>query len=116
MNSQKAKSQKRARRHVRIRAKISGTAKLPRLIVFRSLRYIYAQLVDDTSGKILAAAHDMKADKGTKVERAKAVGAEIADKATKAGLKACVFDRNGYQYHGRVAAVAEGAREGGLKF
>ena len=116
MNSQKAKNLKRARRHVRIRAKVSGTAKLPRLIVFRSLRYIYAQLVDDTSGKILAAAHDMKEEKGTKIERATAVGAEIAAKADKAGIKACVFDRNGYQYHGRVQAVAEGAREGGLKF
>ena len=122
MNSQKAKNLKRARRHVRIRARVSGTAKLPRLIVFRSLRYIYAQLVDDTSGKILAAAHDMHSSetsstkKLTKIERATAVGKEIAEKAEKAGIKACVFDRNGYQYHGRVQAVAEGAREGGLKF
>ncbi|QQR55525.1 50S ribosomal protein L18 [Candidatus Peregrinibacteria bacterium] len=116
MNSQKAKNQKRAQRHVRIRARISGTDKLPRLIVFRSLRYIYAQLVDDTSGKILVAAHDMQAKSGNKVERAKAVGLEVAEKAKTAGLKACVFDRNGYKYHGRVAALAEGAREGGLKF
>lgn len=116
MNSQKAKNLKRARRHVRIRARISGTAKLPRLIVFRSLRYIYAQLVDDTSGKILAAAHDMKESKGTKLERAKSVGMQIAEKAAAAKIKACVFDRNGYKYHGRVQAVAEGAREGGLTF
>lgn len=121
MNSQKAKHQKRARRHTRIRARVSGNANTPRLIVFRSLRYIYAQLVDDASGKILAAAHDMKASetgskKQTKVESAKNVGAEIAEKAQKAGITACVFDRNGYKYHGRVQAVADGAREGGLKF
>lgn len=116
MNISKEKSRKRARRHNRIRARISGDAKKPRLIVFRSLRYTYAQLIDDESGKILMAAHDMKAKKGTKVERAKAVGTELAEKASAAGIKACVFDRNGYKYHGRIAAVAEGAREGGLKF
>lgn len=116
MNSQKIKHQKRARRHVRIRARVSGTTQKPRLIVFRSLRYIYAQLIDDNSGKILCAAHDMKVEKGTKIERAKAVGSELAQKADKAGIKTCVFDRNGYKYHGRVQAVAEGAREGGLQF
>lgn len=116
MNSQKVKHQKRARRHVRIRARVSGTAQKPRLIVFRSLRFIYAQIVDDTSGKILFSAHDMKAKTGTKVERAKAIGLEVAEKAVKAGVKACVFDRNGYKYHGRVQAVADGAREGGLQF
>lgn len=116
MNISKAKSQKRARRHVRIRSRVSGNMEKPRLIVFRSLRFTYAQLVDDSSGKILIAAHDMKVTKGTKVERAKAVGAEIAEKATAKGIKTCVFDRNGYKYHGRIAAVADGAREGGLKF
>lgn len=116
MKSSKVKSQKRDRRHHRIRTRLLATSDKARLIVFRSIRFTYAQLVDDSSGKILAAAHDMKADKGTKVERAKAVGAELAEKATKAGIKTCVFDRNGYKYHGRVAAVAEGAREGGLKF
>jgi len=117
MNSPtKIKSAKRARRHIRIRARVSGSMQKPRLIVFRSLRYTYAQLIDDTTGKILCAAHDMKVTKGTKVERSKAVGAELAEKATKAGITTCVFDRNGYKYHGRVQAVAEGAREGGLKF
>lgn len=107
---------KRSARHHRIRARVSGNTEKPRLIVFRSLRYTYAQLIDDSTGKILAAAHDMKVSKGTKVERAKAVGSELAEKATAAGIKTCVFDRNGYKYHGRVAAVADGAREGGLKF
>ena len=116
MHSSKVKSQKRARRHVRIRSRVSGNTEKPRLIVFRSLRFTYAQLVDDASGKILVAAHDMKVTKGTKVERAKSVGAQIAEKATAKGIKTCVFDRNGYKYHGRVAAVADGAREGGLKF
>jgi large subunit ribosomal protein L18 len=110
------KAQKRTARHHRIRARVAGNAEKPRLIVFRSLRYTYAQLIDDASGKILVAAHDMKATKGSKVERAKSVGAEVAEKASKAGISACVFDRNGYKYHGRIAAVAEGAREGGLKF
>ncbi len=117
MKSQKIKHQKRARRHIRIRARMSGTTQTPRLIVFRSIRYIYAQLVDDSSGKILCAAHDMKLEKGSnKVDRAKKIGLELAEKAVKAGIEACVFDRNGYKYHGRVQAVAEGARAGGLKF
>ncbi len=116
MNSSKAKEAKRSARHRRIRARVSGTAEKPRLIVFRSLRYTYAQMVDDQSGKILVAAHDMKAKSGTKVERAKNLGKELAEKATKAGLKACIFDRNGYKYHGRIQAVADGAREGGLQF
>ena len=84
--------------------------------MFRSLKFTYAQLIDDASGKTLAAAHDMKAKKGTKLERAMAVGTELAEKATKAGITTCVFDRNGYKYHGRVKAVADGAREGGLTF
>ena len=114
--SSTSKAQKRSARHHRIRARVSGSTEKPRLIVFRSLRYTYAQLIDDASGKILAAAHDMKAQKGTKVERAKAVGTELAEKGSKMGIQTCVFDRNGYKYHGRIAAVAEGAREAGLKF
>lgn len=104
------------RRHVRIRSRISGTAERPRLVVTRSLSFIYAQLVDDTSGKTLVSANDMKVKSGKKAERASAVGQELAKKAVAAGIKACVFDRNGYKYHGRVKALAEGAREGGLQF
>lgn len=116
MKSSKVKLAKRSARHRRIRARVSGTAETPRLIVFRSLRYTYAQMVDDETGKILVAAHDMKVKSGTKVERAKNLGKELAEKATKAGLKTCIFDRNGYKYHGRIQAVADGAREGGLQF
>lgn len=114
MNRPKTKNQHRARRHIRIRSRVSGSNDKPRLVVFRSLRFTYAQLVDDANGKVIVAAHDMKAKKGTKIERAAEVGKELAEKATKAGIKACVFDRNGYKYHGRVKAIAEGAREGGL--
>ncbi|MFA4815002.1 MAG: 50S ribosomal protein L18 [Candidatus Gracilibacteria bacterium] len=123
MNRPKSKSEHRARRHIRIRSRVNGAAEKPRLIVFRSLRFTYAQLIDDASGKTLAAAHDMSSPKasgskkkGTKLERAAEVGKELAEKATKAGIKTCVFDRNGYKYHGRVKAVADGAREGGLTF
>ncbi len=116
MNRPKTKNQHRTRRHIRIRSRVEGATEKPRLIVFRSLRFTYAQLIDDTSGKTLASAHDMKATKGTKLERAMEVGKELAEKATKAGIKTCVFDRNGYKYHGRVKAVADGAREGGLQF
>lgn len=112
------KAEKRERRHVRIRARMAGTAERPRLVVFRSLKKNYAQLVDDASGKVLAAASDsvVAAKSGTKSQRAKAVGAELAKKALEKGISACVFDRNGYKYHGRVKALADGAREGGLKF
>jgi large subunit ribosomal protein L18 len=104
----------------RVRRKISGTTQKPRLSVFRSNTEIYAQLIDDETGKTLAAASsrekDIAAQKGTKVEKSKLVGAAIARKATDLGLKDVTFDRSGYLYHGRVKAVAEGAREGGLKF
>lgn len=106
----------RKKRHVKIRAKLSGTAQKPRLVVFRSLNATYGQLIDDASGKTLLANSDIKAKKGAKLERAKKVGAELAEKAKAAGIETCVFDRNGYKYHGRVKALAEGAREGGLKF
>lgn len=110
------KTVQRQKRHVRTRARVSGTKERPRMIVFRSLKYMHVQIIDDTNGKTLAAAHDIKAKKGTKTERAEAVGKEIAEKAIKAGIKEIVFDRNGYKYHGRVKALADAAREAGLKF
>jgi len=103
-----------------IRKKVSGTAQRPRLSVFRSNTDIYVQLIDDNSGKTLAAASsrdkDIAAQKVTKSEKGKLVGAAIARKATELGLKEVTFDRGGYLYHGRVKSVAEGAREGGLNF
>ena len=109
----------RLRRHRRVRAKVIGTAEKPRLVVFRSNRGIEAQLVDDASGKTLAAASHLglaKSFKGDKSQQAEAVGKALAAAAKKAGVEACVFDRGGYLYHGRVKALADGAREGGLKF
>ena len=109
----------RKKRHVRVRGKISGTAECPRLNVYRSLSNIYAQLIDDEAGVTLAQASTVEKDfaqYGGNVEAAKAVGKKIAERATEKGIKECVFDRGGYVYHGRVAAVAEGAREGGLEF
>jgi large subunit ribosomal protein L18 len=111
--------QARERRHRRVRAKISGTAERPRLVVHRSNRGIEAQLVDDVEGKTLAYASHIgvrKGFKGTKSEQAAEVGKQLAAAATKAGIENVVFDRSGYLYHGRVKALAEGAREGGLKF
>ena len=104
----------------RIRKKISGSAAKPRLSVFRSNAEIYAQLIDDENGQTLAAASsrdkDIAAQKVTKIEKAKLVGTAIAQKAKSLGLEACVFDRGGNLYHGRVKSVADGAREGGLQF
>jgi large subunit ribosomal protein L18 len=107
----------RERRHRRVRSKIAGTAERPRLVVFRSNRGISAQLVDDGAGRTLAAA-SWKAvpTSGSKTEQASEVGKALAAAARKAGIEACVFDRAGYLYHGRVKALAEGAREGGLQF
>jgi large subunit ribosomal protein L18 len=107
---------KRIKRHARIRSKISGTAERPRLCVYRSLTSIYAQLIDDVTGKTLISIHDLKGKTGTKTESAKKVGEEVAKAAIAAKITECVFDRNGYKYHGRVKALADGAREGGLKF
>lgn len=107
---------KRKQRHARIRSKISGTATIPRLCVYRSLTSVYAQLIDDETGKVLVGTSDLKAKKGTKSESAKNVGMELAKKAIELKITTCVFDRNGYLYHGRVKQLAEGAREGGLKF
>ncbi len=103
----------------RIRKKISGTASCPRLSVFRSNKDIYAQLIDDQTGVTLAAANSRNKSMtttGTKTEKSKAVGLAIAEAAKAKGIEACVFDRGGNLYHGRVKALAEGAREGGLKF
>ena len=107
----------RLRRHRRVRGKVSGTAERPRLVVFRSNRGIEAQLVDDVEGKTLAAASWLGVSKsGNKTEQAAAVGKLLAENAKKAGVDAAVFDRAGYLYHGRVKALADAAREGGLKF
>ena len=127
------KNEARVRRHARVRKKVAGTAERPRLAVFRSNRHIYAQLIDDRSATTLVAASDREVsldrqgssspkDEGNgegaragKVQPAKAVGKLIADRAKEAGIERVVFDRGGRLYHGRVAAVAEGAREGGLQ-
>jgi large subunit ribosomal protein L18 len=114
------KSQQRQKIKYRIRKKISGTSAKPRLSVFRSNAEIYAQIIDDISGVTLASASSkdkaIAAQKVTKVEQSKLVGSAVAEKAKALGLSTVIFDRNGYIYHGRVKAVAEGAREGGLQF
>ncbi len=106
----------RRKRHQRIRLRIVGSPERPRLSVFRSAKYIYAQVIDDSTGHTLAAASSREADLGadTKVETARAVGRALAERAKAAGVSAVVLDRGGYQYHGRVRSLAEGAREGGL--
>jgi large subunit ribosomal protein L18 len=114
------KKDRRERIRLRIRKTIKGTAERPRLAVFRSNKEIYAQLIDDVNGKTITAASSrdkgIDAAKANKTEAAKLVGKAIAEKATKAGVEAVSFDRGGYLYHGRVKSLAEGAREGGLKF
>ena len=108
----------RARIRRRIRGKVSGTAESPRLSVFRSNKFIYAQLIDDASGNTLAYASSRESDisGATRLERSKAVGQQLAERAKAAGIVNAVFDRGGYRYHGNVRALAEGAREGGLRF
>ncbi len=116
------KNEERLRRHTRVRKKISGTAEMPRLSVYRSLNHIYAQVIDDVKGVTLCSASTMeKAVKAdikdmNKTDAAKAVGKKIAERAAEKGITAVVFDRGGYLYTGRVQALAEGAREGGLNF
>jgi large subunit ribosomal protein L18 len=105
----------RARRHLRVRAKVKGTAERPRLVVFRSDKHIYAQLVNDVAQTTLMTVSDSGLE-GKKTEKSVAVGKRIAEKAKAAGISTVVFDRAGYQFHGRVKAVADGAREGGLEF
>ena len=120
IHAPKSRTQLRRRRHLRVRRKVAGTAERPRLVVFRSLKHIYAQLVDDDRGVTLLGVGDgsegIQADGTGKVSRGKAVGKLIAERAKAAGVTKVVFDRAGYRYHGRVQAVAEGAREGGLEF
>lgn len=110
------KVQNRIARSHRVRARITGTAEKPRLSVFRSNTHISVQAIDDVSGKTILSAHDMSLKNGTKSEKAKEVGTTIAKALLEKGVKTCVFDRGGYLYHGRVKALAEGAREGGLQF
>ena len=113
------KNKSRVRRHKRVRGKVSGTPECPRLNVFRSSMHIYAQIIDDVNGKTLCAASSTEKGFGMyggNCDAAKKVGQMIAEKAKQAGITDVVFDRGGYVYHGRVAALAEGAREGGLNF
>ena len=112
------KPQQRLRRRKRVRSKITGTAERPRLSVFRSNRGVVAQLIDDRSGKTVAAVNWIEEDlrKLSPMEQATRVGTLLAERAKAAGVTSCVFDRGGYRYHGRVKALADGAREGGLEF
>jgi large subunit ribosomal protein L18 len=113
------KSEQRVRRHRRVRKKVLGTAERPRLAVFRSNKHIYAQVIDDLTGRTLASASTMEADRRggstATVDAAKQVGQALAERVKAAGITAVVFDRGGFKYHGRVAAVAEGARAAGLE-
>ncbi len=122
MDVQKEKAWKRLRRSLRVRRKVSGTKERPRLNVFRSLSNFYCQLIDDTEGKTLLAVSTLSAELKDQLPRhgnakaAAVVGAKLAEKALALGIKHVVFDRNGFQYHGRVKAMADAARKGGLKF
>lgn len=118
--SPKSRSEKRYRRHLRVRKAVQGSAERPRLVVFRSLKHIYAQLVNDDTGLVLLGVTDtsegIKAEGKGKVSKGHAVGMRLAELAKAKGFSSVVFDRGGYRYHGRVQAVAEGARKGGLEF
>jgi large subunit ribosomal protein L18 len=120
LGSGNKKSVARKRRHTRVRKKITGTSARPRLVVTRSARHLFVQVVDDNVGKTLASASTMEADlrslDGDKSAKAKRVGELVAERAKSAGIDTVVFDRGGNKYHGRVAALADGAREGGLAF
>jgi large subunit ribosomal protein L18 len=120
LGSGNKKAVARKRRHTRVRKKVTGTASRPRLVVSRSTRHLFVQVVDDSAGTTLASASTMEADlrafDGDKSAKAKKVGELLAERAKSAGVEAVVFDRGGNKYHGRVAALAEGAREGGLAF
>ena len=122
MSQENPRNKARERRHRRVRVTTKGTSERPRLNVFRSLRHIVAQVIDDTSGKTLASASTLdaelkaQAEGKNKTEQAKLVGKALAERAQKAGVKKVVFDRGGYKYHGRVKALAEASREGGLDF
>jgi large subunit ribosomal protein L18 len=120
--SSKTRQQKRVRRHIRVRRRVAGTADRPRVSVFRSLSQIYAQMIDDTTGRTLLAVSTVdeelrgKIGKLKKSEQAREVGKALAQRAQQAGIRQVVFDRGGYRYHGRVKALAEAAREAGLQF
>jgi large subunit ribosomal protein L18 len=120
LGSGSKRSVSRSRRHSRVRKKVTGTTERPRLVVFRSARHIEVQVVDDSVGKTLASASTMEADvravDGDKTAKAQTVGKLVGERAKDAGVSAVVFDRGGYRYHGRIAAVADGAREAGLEF
>ncbi|MHC4996072.1 MAG: 50S ribosomal protein L18 [Planctomycetota bacterium] len=116
MEKNKLNTHKRFRRKKQIRRKVFGTPERPRLTVFRSNKQVYAQIINDVEGKTLAAASSISLDKGSTVAAASEVGKQLAEKAKAAGVEAVAFDRNGFRFHGRVKAIAEAAREGGLKF
>ena len=116
MRTPKTREERRYRRHLRVRKKVQGSAQRPRLVIFRSDKHIYASLVDDVAGATLAAASSLKLTTGKKSEKAGEVGKALASIAKERGITSVVFDRAGYKYHGRVKAVADGAREGGLEF
>ena len=120
MINKKSKNEMRVKRHLRVRMNITGTSALPRLDVYRSNKNIYAQIIDDEKGVTLVSASsndkELKLENGSNVEAAKQVGALVAKRALEQSITAVVFDRGGYLYHGRVQALAEGAREAGLKF
>ena len=115
MRIPKTRQDMRARRHLRVRKNVAGTPERPRLVVFRSLKHITAQIVDDTTGRTIMTVTSNSLE-GKKSEKSVQVGKMIAEKAKAAGVSKVVFDRAGYKYHGRVKAVADGAREGGLEF
>jgi large subunit ribosomal protein L18 len=112
----KTREQQRYRRHLRVRKKVAGTAERPRLVIFRSLKHITAQIVDDTTGRTMMTISSTGIESGKKTDKSTEVGKRIAARAKDAGITKVVFDRAGYKYHGRVKAVADGAREGGLEF
>jgi len=112
----KTRSERRIRRHLRVRRRVEGTPERPRLVVHRTLKHIYAQIVDDSAQRTLMTVSDLSVGEGKKQERSVMVGKTIAERAKAAGITRVVFDRAGYKYHGRVKAVADGAREGGLEF
>lgn len=114
----KTRTQLRRARHTRVRKRAFGTTERPRLAVFRSGKHIYAQIIDDTAGKTLAACSttEKEFDKGSTTDAAEKVGSTLAERAKKAGVSSVVFDRGGFLYHGRIASLAEGARKGGLEF
>jgi len=116
MIKKQSRAKARKKRHYKMRRNLSGTATRPRLTVFKSNKYIYAQLIDDVAGHTMASASSLSMDAGWNVEAAKAVGTDVAKKALDQGIDTIVFDRSGYVYHGKLQALADAAREAGLKF